>query len=175
MSKHTDAADAIRRMAKQYEQMVIAADILDQIGSLDNAAKEAQASVASSQAEAVAAKAELAKAKDAVKDAKAKAEDIIADAKEKAAGIVADATAKAGVLTEESISKIEAVRVSVKAGMDADQKAAQDRADVLAALIAERQKAVDALNEKVADAEARFEKVEKQMSSMKAKLASLVD
>jgi peptidoglycan hydrolase CwlO-like protein len=77
MSKHTDAADAIRRMAKQYEQMVVAADILDQIGSLDNAAKEAQAVATAMQAEVATAKEELAKAKADIKAAKAKAEDTL--------------------------------------------------------------------------------------------------
>jgi len=41
MSKATDAADSIRRAAKQYEAFVAAADILEQIGSLDNAKEEA--------------------------------------------------------------------------------------------------------------------------------------
>lgn len=175
MSKHTDAADAIRRMAKQYEQMVVAADILDQIGSLDNAAKEAQALVATSQAEAAVVKAELAKMKDALKDAKAQAKEVLADAEEKAEKALTEANIKAGILVNNATERAETIRVSVQEGLAADEKAAQARADVLAALIEERQKKAAEINEKVADAEARLEKAEKQMASMKAKLASLVD
>jgi len=175
MSKHTDAADAIRRMAKQYEQMVVAADILDQIGSLDNAAKEAQALVATSQAEAAVVKAELAKMKDALKDAKAQAKEVLADAEEKAEKALTEANIKAGILVNNATERAETIRVSVREGLAADEKAAQARADVLAALIEERQKKAAEINEKVADAEARLEKAEKQMASMKAKLASLVD
>lgn len=175
MSKHTDAADAIRRMAKQYEQMVVAADILDQIGSLDNAAKEAQTVATAMQAEVATAKEDLAKAKADIKVAKAKAEEIMQSAADQAAAATQSARAEAARLLADTTAKMEATRASIQQGIDVAQAEAQSRADVLAGLIVERQKKVAEINDQVADAEARLEKAEKQMASMKAKLTALVD
>lgn len=175
MSKHTDAADAIRRMAKQYEQMVTAADILDQIGSLDNAAKEAQAVATAMQIEVATARDDLAKAKADLKAAKAKAEEVMQSAADQAAAATQAARAEAARLLADATAKMEATRASIQTGIDVAQAEAQGRADVLAALIVERQKKVAEINEKVADAELRLEKAEKQMASMKAKLTALVE
>lgn len=174
MSKHTDAADAIRRMAKQYEQMVVAADILEEIGSLDNAAKEAKAFATEMQLEVARARDDLAKAKEEVKAAKQEAESIVNNANGTAEKIVQKAQINADLMANSAVERMEATRASIQKAIDVAQAEAQSRADVLAALIVERQKKVTEVNEQVADAELRLEKAEKQMASMKTKLTALV-
>ena len=81
MSKYHDAAATLKRHAVKYEALMAAAKALDEVGSLDQAAKEceAQAKAAkldlqAAQAELGASKADLAEHKDKVKTAKADAQ-----------------------------------------------------------------------------------------------------
>ena len=116
MSDITTAVDAIRKQARLYEPLVKVADELEKIGSLDNARKEHEASIASLSAEKAKLSKEVKGLKDKlndglaeIKDAidaeksrsiaecsviKAEADKALAKAKEKAKRIIDDATAK---------------------------------------------------------------------------------
>lgn len=51
MTQHTDAADAIRRIARLFEPLMKAADVLEESGSFEQAANEAKARAEAAQAE----------------------------------------------------------------------------------------------------------------------------
>jgi chromosome segregation ATPase len=95
MNIYNEAADAIKRAAKQYEVFVQAAAVLERAGSFEQAAKEAEQAAAAAHEACAAAKAELAKARDAVAAEKAKAKQVEAEAHAKAADIQAQAEAAA--------------------------------------------------------------------------------
>ena len=80
MNKIT-AADSIRRLATQYQDMMAAADLLEEIGSLEQASKEAKAATHDANVDRASALAELAEAREAVAKAQADATDILQQAK----------------------------------------------------------------------------------------------
>lgn len=98
MSQFNDAAAAIRRAAKQFEQFSVAADILDKIGNLDNAEKEAKAAVSKAVKERDDALAALSDAKSEVSDAKKKADEVQSNAESKADEIVDTANKSADAI-----------------------------------------------------------------------------
>lgn len=102
MAKATDAAESIRRLAKQYESMVVAADILEQIGSLENAQTEAKKSLEQHQLARDAEVKALAEAKEATKKAKEQATDIVKDAESKALTIEIGAKSEADKLIDKA-------------------------------------------------------------------------
>lgn len=162
MSDKINAADAIRRLAKQYEQMVFAAEVLDKIGSLDQVTKEQSAAADAARAEADKAKAEVKKAKDDLKKVKDDAAEVVADAQAKADRVRGEAEIEANRLIEDAASQatvaaskiIDAARaeaVSIKESTKADvAKANKAKADLQAAEaeLVKLQAAIDALKSK---------------------------
>ncbi len=71
MTQAHEAADAIRRMAKFYQNMQFAADTLERIGSLEQATQEAKAATLDAQTERDKALSELTEAKEATTAARA--------------------------------------------------------------------------------------------------------
>ena len=69
MAKGNDAADAIKRLIKQNEQLKLAAEILDEYGSLDNAITEAKIKLESVKNELAGEVFKLAEAKESVENA----------------------------------------------------------------------------------------------------------
>jgi cellulose biosynthesis protein BcsQ len=170
-NKHFEAADALRRAAKLLESFKLAHDAMESIGSIEQAAKEAEARAAKAKAEAEAAAAELADTKKAAAAEKAKGKKAEDDAKAKADAILADAQAKADTYTVNAMAAADAAASAVT-------KAAEDRkvklADELAALSAEvaglgmdRTKLVADIK----DLTASKAQLEKAIESLKAKFA----
>ena len=115
-----DAADAIKRAAKQYEIFVAAAQALEQAGSFEQAAKESAAASQQAKIELYNATKDLQEVKAQIKDERSKAKQLADDAARKAAALLADAQVKA----EEAARKVRA---------DADAYAASVQADAMAA------------------------------------------
>lgn len=93
--KLQEAADAIRRAAKMYENFQIAAQALDRVGSLEQAEQEATARTEAAKREAEIAKAELGAITEETEDAIAKRDGVIADTNAECARILASAEAAA--------------------------------------------------------------------------------
>jgi len=174
MSQFTDAADAIRRQTKQLEQMQFAATVLDQIGSLDNGVKEAQAAKAAAEKECEITLAELADAKEDVKKARHTCKQLLEDTSEKAAALMKATEEKAAKLEADAQNAASALGARV-AGEIASMKA---KASEDAAKAAENIAALEAhkaeLEAAVGLVEARLAKAEKQFDVMRDKLAAMV-
>jgi vacuolar-type H+-ATPase subunit D/Vma8 len=108
-----EAAAAIRKLAKQYEPMVVAAELLEKSGSFDQAVKEAKASLEDIQKKRAAAdgalKALEAKREQGVRDAqdvvdraKQLADEVGRDAQETAATEISEAQEKAKLIVEKA-------------------------------------------------------------------------
>ena len=171
MSQLNDAADAIRRAAKQYEVFVKAAEVLEIAGSLDNAAKEAQ------------------KARDAAIKQKAKAEEALVELmakmqaiKDEAVAIMVEVKEEAKTLTEkaEADAKLKANAIIDKATqtaeltynkLDADKAKAQDELEKLTAKITEFTQASSILDVEIALKQKQLDSLTASLEKLKAKLA----
>lgn len=173
MSSKSNAAESIRRLAVQYQQMVEAADLLDSIGSLEQAAAEAKKAAEAARADTAAARAEADKAKAEAKKSKEKVDKILSDAdgealakvqeaEIKAQGIVADAKAKAEQITNKAAVDVADATAGV-AGRVAELTTMRLRLEQeLAAL----QNDIDAKKAEADDVEKRLAKAQAQVAKL---------
>jgi hypothetical protein len=171
MSTYHEAADSIRRAAKQYEVFVKAAEILETTGSFENAAKEAQAAHAAAVkardtalGELAQAKVDLAKAIDLAakvsKGAKEEFEAVLADARIKAENEATGIKDKAKAAAAKIIAVANAKAEEAEARMRANDEEAAQLATEVKELRAECQVLV-----------ADRDKLQAAMDSLKAKFA----
>lgn len=173
MSKSSDAADAIRRNAKQYESLMHAAELLDRLGSLENAIAEAKIQVDVITQEREAAQAEYtnlqhtltkkkAELKQVTEAAHAQADKIVDDADATRLTIIADANEQATQIIERALlgktSELDALQSNINIAQAALAKAI---ADGQAATI------------KSAETNAAADDAEKRLAKIKATLANL--
>jgi len=111
-NKHFEAADALRRASKLLESFKLAHDAMESIGSIDQAAKEAEARAVKAKAEFEAWQKELEEARIAVRLERGKVKKAEEDAKSKAEAILSEAKAKAEAQAAQSMEL-------AKAGVDA--------------------------------------------------------
>ena len=109
MAQLQDTAGDLRRVANFLKGITAAADVIERIGSLENATAEAKAALAVAERDRDSALAELA-------DAKAKGKAAVASAQAKADKILADAEAQAQAYADKSRAEIDAYN---KANTDA--------------------------------------------------------
>ena len=127
MAQSHDAADAIRRLAKHYESMVFAANVLERIGSFENATNEAIAAKNKAEAERDVllneAKAATDAAAQSIADAAQTVEGLLKAANQQVSEIVATATAKGQDAFERAIESAnrEAQAITAKARADAEE------------------------------------------------------
>ena len=171
MAKANDAADAIRRMARQYEQMVEAADILDKIGSAEGHLKELNAQIEDAKSEAKKAKDAEKKAKDSlkatndaadavviaatgqgkdlVKAAEEHAAEIERTAQDKAAAMVAQASLEVSRLSAANADNISKARAELNE-IQANRATIVAQAEAKAKELADIEKALDKAKAKIA-------------------------
>lgn len=174
MTRAHDAADAIRRMAKQYENMVAAAEILEQIGSLENATTEAVAArVAAEKSRDAAINAQVA-AQQSVAAAVEESEKIISEAKKSAATSAQKAKARADEIVSLATEKGEGLIAAAEARaaqINADAIAKQDAAKSATASAASREKDINA---RIKAAEDELADLQGKIDALKAQAAKLL-
>lgn len=173
MSKKITAAETIEALANQYRAMVEAAEMLKQIGSLENSLVEAQKAAAAARAERDAAQAEAAEAKDTAKKAKektaaflasinAEADELRAKGQADVLAMVATAEATADGVVAQAKVEAEALLSGVaakKASMTKDVETLQGKMDELVTNITSK-------TAEVADLEKRLEKAQAQVAKL---------
>ena len=173
MAQLQDTAGDLRRVANFLKGITAAADVIERIGSLENATAEAKAALAVAERDRDSALAELAdakaKGKAAVASAQAKADKILADAeaaaKEKEATILAEADSL--VSSNLSMASQQAGEMVAKATAAA-QTWEQTVADLMVKSQALAAETAD-LEAKRALAQAEFDKLTKALDALKAK------
>jgi hypothetical protein len=163
MTKAHDAADAIKRMAKQYELMKFAAEALEQIGSLEQATSEAQAAATKAAGERDAALSERDAAVLAAQHAQAEATDIVQQSKFEAEVKAADILRSAEAAAETKLATAErnALEMIASASAQVDKmraaaSAIQIEIDKLRDDAQAAEAAAQAATEKANDAEMRL-------------------
>ena len=171
MSQFNEAADAIRRISKHLEGFRIAAEALDRVGSVDNAAQEAQSARDAAVKQKVKADMELSDAiksldatrqeqKALVEATDAKGKEMIAAATEKAKlvadSILREAQDKAANLVSQANS--ESLRInSATATIAAGVVAAEEAKATLDAEIAAKEGQLSELNDALNKLKAKFQ------------------
>jgi chromosome segregation ATPase len=170
MSNFNEAADAIRRASKLLEGFKIAAEALDSIGSVDNAAKEAAAALDKAVKERDAVQAELASlilqaegkrldADNYVADAKARADAATQSALAEADHIVVDAVKAANEQSDKIIlaakSELKKVTDDVT-GVQYQLREAKAVLVVVESDIVSKQKQLDSLNDALSKLKAKL-------------------
>lgn len=177
MTQSHDAADAIRRLAKHYESMVFAANVLERIGSFENATNEAIAAKNKAEAERDVllneAKAATDAAAQSIADAAQTVEGLLKAANQQAAEVVAAATAKGQDAFGRAIESAnrEAQAITAKARADAEDAVAQlqsarSQLTLLAGQIEDATNELGELTAQAADAEDRLAKARAAASKM---------
>lgn len=173
MANKIQSADAIRRLAIQYQAMVEAADLLESIGSLEQASKEAEKAASAARENLKIAEEELASVKAETKKAKAKGDDVIAlavgagnekleQADLEAKAIVAAANEQADLIVAKARKDADAITSGVESrrtAIAADVDALTKRADLMTAVIADKTAEVNDLELRLAKAQAQIAKI----------------
>lgn len=173
MSKKITAAETIEALANQYRAMVEAADMLKQIGSLENAVVEAKKAIEAAAVERDAAQAEVAQAKADAKKAKEKTAEFYAsinatadEIRAKAAADVEQMIAAAEVRADGIVAQAQQEAAAAMSGL-ADKKArlAKD-VETLVAQVDQKSAELVARSVEVADLEKRLEKAQAQIAKL---------
>jgi colicin import membrane protein len=165
MSELLNAVDQIKSWANKNRAIVVLADELERIGSLEQAADEAQRKMSAATKDLADVNAQIAAGRQAVKEATAQAEHIIQiaagelqsarsdasairrEASDKASVIVSNATAQASTIREHSEAEAKSAQNDVRASK---AEAARWQQEAAAA-----QKAVEDYKQQLADAKER--------------------
>lgn len=167
MTQAHDAADAIRRLAKQYEGMAYAAEVLEKVGSFENATNEAIAAKNKAEAERDVllneAKAATDAAAQSIADAALTVEELLKSANQQASEILAAATAKGQDAFERAVASAnrEAQAITAGATRNAEEavaqlQSAQSQLILLTGQIEDATNELGELTDKASAAEARL-------------------
>lgn len=173
MSKLIDAAQAARQAVRDYKALNELADVLENVGQLEQTENEIKARIESLKMDENAAKAQLAKVKQTVKEAEERAEavkaegvttrnELIADAKAEAEQVKAKAKAKAAKLEAAAEDKLKAVEADIARKQAlADEALTQARHQTNMAIA---DKAV--VDRELSEVKAKLEQVKGQLASV---------
>ena len=174
MGKFNDAAITIRKAAVKYEQMVALAAVLDDIGSLEQVASEAQKAAEVARAEAAKAKDEETKVKAKLKDALAKVDAAEASAVATGTAIVRTAEERAAEIErtaqEKAAATITAAQIEASAITSGQEMQIAKGREDLAAM----KKDLAALTAACEANQAGLAKFEKTYADSRKKLAALI-
>lgn len=147
MNKYQTAADVLKKEAGRTRSLLAAAEALDEVGSLENAAQEINATLTERRAE-------LAKVERSIADASDRARGLVEDAEQIVAKRIADATVEADQIHEQA--GVQARALIAKANESADT--------------AYRRR--DAAQSATREAEERLAEVREETAALEARLAS---
>lgn len=163
MSNKSTAAESIRRLALQYQDMVEVADFLESAGSQETMVAESKKAAQAANDERDLAIEGAKQAKVLQKQAQAEADDIIRIATQKAAEIEANSMRQANKLLDEAEAKANFVRVTAQAEADGMVSKAGTDVETLNSQLA-------GLQATVAELEKNRAKAEQAADSAKSKL-----
>ena len=162
-----EVSESIRKSAKVFEGIIAVGEVLEQIGSLDQALSESQLRVEKSRAEELALADSVVKLNDEIKaltgkksDAAVKAAKLLSDAEDTAAGIVVSGKEAAAKYLADATKKADLVLADAEAKATAINLATAEAIAVL-----------DGINADIADASKERTKLQKAIDSIKSKFA----
>lgn len=171
MSQFNEAADAIRRVAKTLEGFKIAAEALESIGSVDNAAKEAQAALAKAIGERDTAIEQLALAQSTLLDVRNESASLRKEATEQAERVVLAAKAEAEAEAQRVLDQAKQQAQDIAAAAKAKVQEADDYVAKQSAEMDKLRASCEELETQVANKQVQLNALTAAMDALKAKLA----
>jgi chromosome segregation ATPase len=165
--------DDIRRLAVTYQSMVVAADTLEKIGSLEQAAAEAQAARDKAVAELDTVRAELLAAQDEAKQVSASTEVFINQINAQAQSIINQASVDAALIVEKAKQDALVIALDANVATQASIVAATSQLSTLQAKVNELTDEVAAQEKAKADAEASTSEAQAKYDAIKAQIAKM--
>lgn len=174
MASHaTDAADAIRRAARQYQAFIQAAEILDKFGSLENATAEGQRALSAIRGEVESVKTELAALKAQSMAVQTEQAEIIANANATSAAIMDDGKEKAEAIINLAQTQAQNITHDAQIAASSIKGSAERESADLYAKVASLKGEVASLNERATTAQAEADAAEKRLTKVKDAIAKL--
>lgn len=175
MAKATDAANAVRRAAKQYEAFMQAAEILETIGSLDNAAQEGLAALDVVRADIDLAKNELVATQTKTAAIIAEHDNIIAKANEVAKKTIEAAKIKENEIISNAECKATSFCNEAKSKAGEMISAAQLEADGLQLMCDTMRADIEHLTARAREANESAEAAERRLEKVRSSISKLAD
>lgn len=174
MSDKIKVAEQVLRAAQQYQAIIAAAEMLKQVGQVEQAVEEINKARTKAMAALELVNLDLVNAQNEIAAAKINAEEIVSEAKDKAAQIVSDAEIVARSLINESKAKAEAHYSDRMSSVTKDRDSVIDKmmamkqdVEALDQSIDEKRRVIEA---KTAEAEA----LESRIAAAQAQIAKLL-
>lgn len=173
MAKIQDAADSIRRAARQYQDFIAAADLLDKFGSIENAITEANVALGKAQKERDAGIAKVNKVMADLETATANHATMLENTGTEAARLIEEAKSAAFDLSVQAQAAADGIVSNAKTQAIAEKNALAD--DVLALKEAKGKlnDDIQALKDRITGMEAESDGAEKRLIKIKADIAKL--
>ena len=171
MSAFHDAADFIKRQAKLHEGFVTAAEMLERIGSVEQAAAEAQRAREIAEAAKGKAELELATLQTQIDDAQDQAAQIILDAGDSAKAKAADIEMQANQKAQRTIEQAQANADAVTEVSKADRTRALEDLSLITSKAAALRAAAEASQAAVDAAQKEHDRLNKAIEALKSKFA----
>lgn len=160
MNTKQQAAEDIRKIGRMLKGFIALGDDLERLGSLENAAQEAESRFNSAKVAEEAASKDLARAIEDIDKAKASASQLVADAR-----LLSDQTVSIGKKTAE-----EAVAQARKAAEQLVTDAKRLKADI-DAVADQRQRQADDLAKTIDARQAKLQELETKLAEFRAKIS----
>lgn len=171
MSNYNDAADFIKRQAKLHEGFVTAAEMLERIGSVEQAAAEAQRAREIAEAAKGKAELELATLQTQIDDAKDAAAQILLDAGDSAKTQAADIIMQANQTAQNILAREKANAESVAEASKAERLKALDDLSLITSKAAALRAAAEASQAAVDAAQKEHDRLNAAIEALKSKFA----
>ena len=164
MDKYFEAVDTVRKLAKLYKGMEFAAEMLEKVGSFEQAADQAQARARTAREDELKTLAALEEAEKHVVEAGTQAKVLLDSTEEKVAAILEEATRQVQEAVAQAHVDAQALRDAATANA-----ARMERDAALLVAEAKAQKAdIDALTEQ---AEVKRDQAQRELAEITAKIA----
>lgn len=173
MSKFKEAAEVLKRGALKYEQMMSAAKVLEEIGSLEQAATEAKAAAAKAVEERDAILKEKDVAMHLLEEARAQIKIDKNEVEIQVAGLMSAAEKKAKEIVDEATATKESMLHAAKSRADEMVAAVSDEVNELKNRKAEIEEQTRIAHDKLSVANAAAADAEKKLANVKAAIAKL--
>jgi DNA anti-recombination protein RmuC len=174
MSDKIQAADAIRASIRSYRQLAEYADMLEKVGSLENAEKEALAAANKARAEAAKQKAKADEYEALAKSIESNSVAITKAAQETASQIIQDAEEKAGAEIAKAKARAEVIIHNATAVLTEKNRRLEEQADARTAALKDIEAACLELEQRRDDARQELEVLDGKLAATKAAIANLL-
>jgi len=175
MSKFLQAADAVKRLAKTYEQLVTAAAVLEEIGSLDQACDERKAALAEADKELVQAKEYLREEGERLIRIRKSMDDAIAVANTNAATAASQTQARLDEMVNKAQAHVDEIMDAANAAAVQIVADAHHEADTVQAIAENTREEIKGLEAALGEKQAELARLDDAIAKARGKVSAIME